>query len=256
MNRLKAVTLEELEVELKSRYKELRASSPNASYRELAKRMDISYSTLFRVLRGERRLGKLLARQIASQFGLTLIEGPLTRRTHPSAVLSDMDSAVASEIHWLGLAILESIKLRDFQPSTAWLSSKFGLPLGTIEDACRRLEANRMLSRSDERWIDLASDVSSRATSAQSAAAIRAVLVEVIELAERSVTNVNFEERHHSFALLPASRDLLPEIRKRCYKFQRELNRYIKTKSSKNDQVYAIYSSFFPLTGSASNEYE
>ncbi|RYZ67575.1 MAG: hypothetical protein EOP05_17565, partial [Proteobacteria bacterium] len=171
-----------MENELKKIYRDRKKKNPDYSYRTMAKDLDFNFSTLYRVLRGERRLGRHAAKDLAEKLNVQLVPSrPLsrTKKQEPFA-LSRLNPLSETQVHWLSLAVLESMKLVDFKPESQWVARRFGLRQDVIENLLSKMETEGLLSRTGEEWRDLLDDAASVAPDAITGAVVRRILKDMM----------------------------------------------------------------------------
>jgi plasmid maintenance system antidote protein VapI len=184
------------------------AANPRYSLRAFAKLLRVNHSTLSQLLRGKRPL----TRQTIERFGPRLKLTPeavmrfvaqLRRPSHPDgairqATLLAHDTACAIA-EWHHHAILELLRLPEFQADSRWIGRVLDLSVDEVNLALQRLLRLGMLEMRDRHsWVDRSGN-DSQTDRAFAFAALRRMfdrLERLVNLAEPTKEKRNGKARH------------------------------------------------------------
>ena len=115
----------------------------NYSLRSFARQLDVDPSTLSKILKNKIHPGSRLIFRISKKLDIpeeevTFFFQDLKKQQNNSYEKIALDTfAVISD--WQHFAILELMKIEDFQPQAEWISHKLGLSLSETEKSIQRL---------------------------------------------------------------------------------------------------------------------
>lgn len=252
---------------LRSKFQEKTDRNRRYSLRAFAKDLGVSAPLLSQVLGGKRGLSETMARDVARKLKLSSIQQDyfcdLVAADHAK---SDAKKAQAQErlknydrtkikqlgleyfvrIHeWHHFAILECIGLKDFQPSTSWLSKKLNVDEIKIRLAVERLIEIGLLKITDEgHWIDTHEHVHIR----QGSDAVKNALLQYMQLATNALKNVPIENRANSAFFMRIDSSRLDEARRTLETFNQAFVDEYNSAAGEKDAVFMLSSQFFPVT--------
>ena len=185
---------------------------------------------------------KILSREL--KFGVELDSVPMDEFQQIT-----LDSyAIISD--WYHYAILELIRVRGFQPTTAWISKSLGITKSEANIAVERLQRVGLLDiAKDGRWIDKtlegkATNISGDHTSSAS----RKLQKQILQMSLRALEEMpSTELRNHTSLTLAINPEDIPLAKEKIKNFRRELAEMLE--SNKNPtEVYHVNVSLYPVT--------
>jgi transcriptional regulator with XRE-family HTH domain len=183
------------------------AANPRYSLRAFAKMLHVNHSTLSQILRGKRPL----TRQTIERLGPRLKLSPeavmrfvarLRRPSHPDGAIREAtllahDTACAIS-EWHHHAILELLRLPEFQTDSRWIARVLDLRVDEVNMALQRLLRLGMLEMRDrDQWVDRSGN-DSQTDRAFAFAALRRMfdrLERLVKLADSTKENRNGQAR-------------------------------------------------------------
>lgn len=228
------------------------------SLRSFARSLQISPSSISRILKGERNVSIDLRKRLGLRLGLGLTE--IERFAEDSGVASVRGEVVKTATYkqlaldafsvisdWYHFAILELIELESFRQDPRWIARALGITVGEVNAAIERLERLQILkTESSGKWINV-SGSHTNINSEIKAEAHRKLQRQVLEMAIRALDEVPLERRNQTAMTMAIHTKRLPEAIKRITKFRRELCAFLQQDQSR-DQVYQLGISLYPLT--------
>ena len=148
---------------------------------------------------------------------------------------------------WYNLAILEAMKLKDFQPDAAWIAKKFGVNLNQIKSAVERLKRLGILQIKDGKWIDQTKGYTSHLEKGKTSEARRNYQRQLLEKSLESLACEDHKLRDHTSMAMAIDSGDIPLAKEEIAKFRRRLSRLLEKNGNPN-QVYQLQISFFGLT--------
>lgn len=221
-------------------------SNKTYSMRAFARDIDIDQSLLSKLLRNKRQFSIAIILKVSQRLSLTedQVAGYLNECGEDAHQLEDDMFQVISD--WYHFAILELMKLPQFESNTNWIAETLGIEVLEIEKALERLQrldfielenSELKLVKSNNQWASFESTNQARKKLQQ-------------ELSVRSaeaVDDIEFHKREHASLTTACDPKLLPQVKKKIDKFWRELDEYILSEGEVSE-VYQLTIGFFPLT--------
>lgn len=242
------LTLPEFEAELFRIYREKKAKSRSFSIRAMASELGVPDTTLQKVFKGERNLGPRLAGEIAPRFNVDIVVEKKKRKpAHTKWAFKKLSEQSKTQISWVNLAILELIKLADFEPSKDWVAKKLGLPVDVVSNLLLEMENEGMLRREHGRWRDLFEDSSVHAERLLTSDVVRTELKKLMICSTKAIDTVPYEEREHSFSIFPVASSRLPALKRKIVDLRREFVQSAQASKGKKDALYVFQLGFFPV---------
>ncbi|MCM2276927.1 MAG: TIGR02147 family protein [Oligoflexia bacterium] len=246
---------------LNGKYEEARAKNPAFSLRAFSRRLEVSPSTLTRVLSGQRRVSRPLAERLCRKLCLDPQErselmGSFpsrrpARRAHANGGKDDVSllQLTADQFRiiseWHHFAILSLMRTRDFKSVPGWIANRLGISVREAEAALERLERLEMIRRgSNGKWVRTRSRF--RTTDDVLDLSLQKAHRQDLELAAEALATVPVELRDFSSITMPAHPRLLPRAKELIRKCQNDLSALLE--SEPGTEVYQLYVQLFPLT--------
>lgn len=232
------------------------AKNPSFSLRAYAKRLGVSAATLSGVLNGQRKLTPKMAGKIGFALGLSPSEvwdqqkkilGYKEDSQHQHFhELSEDVFIVVSE--WYHLAILEVMKLRDFEPTVKWVSQRLKVNSHQIKMAMERLQRVGILEiDSLGKWVDKMDGFTTHYQKDKTSEAKRRYQKQLLEKSIESLQMDDFEIRDHSSTTMAIDVKDIPKAKEEIKNFRRRLSGVLEN-TKKPNEVYQLQISFYPIT--------
>lgn len=242
---------------IRSRLENLRVRYPQYSVRAFAKKIGVSPATLSLILQGKRKISQKLATQLSEKLLFDPQERAevlnsffekkkktLNQVSSPEYVQLTVDQyRIVSD--WKAFAILNLIKLKDFQNDSSWIAQRLGVSTQDITDTVERLkrlemleEINGELKRTNSKY---------RTSEDIENLSLRKSHQQTLDLAQNSLENDSVEQRDFTWVTFPMDTKKMNEAKTLIRKFQDDLYAMISDQSDPNE-VYRLAIQLFPLT--------
>ncbi|WII70945.1 TIGR02147 family protein [Bdellovibrio sp. 22V] len=241
--------------------------NPSYSLRAYARDLEVPCSRLSEILNGKVGLSETRAMNLATKLNLSPSEKDffvdLALAEHArSAVLRSMAAkrvqarkealanigeeqfSVISD--WYHLAIIETLRLHDFNPTVENLSKKLGVAEDLIEKALERLAHLNLITKNQEgQWVPTSEG--SVSTFGQSYLAVRNYHNQLVEKSNEAMDPTKGKKWDKSSLLIPVNHQRSPELVEKIRAFRAELMTEVQSMEAR-DSVYCLTMSFFELT--------
>lgn len=229
--------------------------NPQYSLRAFAGHLTMDPSTLSKMLKGKRPIGKKAIVQLASKLGLSKaqtakflnLEGSDESQEAQDYKLLALDQfAVISD--WYHFAILELTMVKGFKPDHSWIAKALGLKSVEVEAAVDRLVRVGMLEVTKKgKWIDLSSGFTTNIGPDMSSSAHRRLQEQLLQKAIVAQQFVPVDKRDHSAMTMAIDGSKIKQAKERIRKFRRDLTQFL-TEGQTKDSVFSLNIALFPLT--------
>ncbi|MBI4196821.1 MAG: TIGR02147 family protein [Deltaproteobacteria bacterium] len=151
--------------------------------------------------------------------------------------------------HWYYAAIMELVRLKDFDGTAEWIAKKLSpsLSLTEIRRALLDLEQLKILARDENGTIIRNSSTFTTPDEVTSLSLIN-FHQQMCDLAKKAVTEVPSLKREFSSLTIAVSKDGFQKIKSRVQQFKRELDSYLEEETVPRAEVVQINFHIFPLT--------
>ncbi len=231
----------------------------NSSYslRAFATHLELDPSTLSKILKGKRVIGKKSILQLGIRIGLTNEEiGAYLNGAGNDAEDSieqlnfqqlKLDRfAVISD--WYHFAILELMLVDEFRPDNLWIARALGIKPLEVDGAVDRLVRVGLLGKTiDGDWEDLSGGHTSSIGDDMVSAAHRRLQEQFLVKAADALTSVPIEDRDHSTMTMAVDRSRLPAAREKIKRFRRSLAKFL-SEGDVHDEILNLNIALFPIT--------
>jgi plasmid maintenance system antidote protein VapI len=227
--------------------------NPGYSLRSFARALQLSPSSLSRILKGERAISETTKKRLIPLLGLSPEEAvslsidkdPALGQAYQLRELSHDSFALISD--WYHYAILELTQLRSFQPKAHWIASALGITVSEVNAAIERLLRLGLLNMTqDGDWL-VSAGSNTNVSQEILASAHRKLQKQILEMALEAVEEVPIKQRDQSSMTMAISTRRLPEAIEKITSFRRELCAFLEQDGDR-DEVYQLSISLFPLT--------
>ncbi|RYZ93073.1 MAG: DUF4423 domain-containing protein [Proteobacteria bacterium] len=241
------VTGDELLQKLKTHLDQKQAKNKRFTASALARQIGILDSTLHKLLRGERKLGLHLGKQIATYLDVGFKHAP---REKKAARLPSLNpKALSEDLNWMHLAVLELLQLKDFTPSSDYVAQRLGLKDETAARILQELK-NSGLLQVDERGncSDRLSDSATAAKQFVTSKSLRQLQRDMLEKSLEALEGVDYEQREHASTFTAIDPKLIPQLKKKMRAFRWEIATWIDANSTEKSELYILQTHIFPIT--------
>ncbi|MES2802635.1 MAG: TIGR02147 family protein [Bdellovibrionota bacterium] len=237
--------------------------NPAYSLRAFAKHLEVSPSALSAMMSGKRPITKKSIELLGLRLGLSakkvssillqinFKQSELSRKGIQFQELMNNQMSVLSD--WYNLAILELMKLEDFEPSEKYVSKKLGITVFEARGAIDCLKQNNILEiKSDGTWVDRYNGFTQSLPKEKTTTIKKRLQQQFFEKALNAISDVDYSRRDHTGTTMAIAEEDLPMVRELITKFRRELSKLLDGRENLN-QVYQLSIGFFPLTKELNN---
>ncbi len=159
--------------------------------------------------------------------------------------------------HWYYLAIRELVASKDFKDDPSWIRERLGgnLTLWDIKNGLETLERLNLIKKDAKgKWQQTTKDIHTEAEIRSLAA--YSYHVEMLDLAEQSLTKRSAEERNFQSLVALIDKNTYANLKTKIQDFQKDLIAYlqqeeqkqIKNKQGAQQELYALNVHMLPLT--------
>ncbi|KYG67131.1 hypothetical protein AZI86_08965 [Bdellovibrio bacteriovorus] len=238
--------------------------NPRYSLRAFARDCGLDASSLRKILAGERTTTGALIAVIAE--GLKIDEAiaqnwirenemfRIYQKNEAFLAASGYTPIQMEEFRFISesshFAILECIKLKDFDHSLNYLERKLGLPHQTVQIMVERLQKFEFLKIDENgKFHLLKGNTSLFSLPPRAEEPLKKMQIEILNKAVTAVEEIPFAERSQSALIFSFSRSELPRLVDQLNKFRRDINAQSNETTLEADSVYCLSLSLFPMTG-------
>ena len=245
---------------LKSEFARSKARNRSYSLRSYSRDLGVDASNLSKILSYQKPLGAVLKRKLGKKVGLTDAEvDELLNGYRP--FLNTIDKDYNKHTHekfevvsaWQHYAILELFKIRGFQPSSAEISKRLGIPKKDAAESLSRLKSVGLLKENSSGLLEPVDDSSSSLLSGSTSQAHRNQQREILEGAITALNKTPIEKRSQSSMTMAIDSNRLEEAKLLIKNFRRQMGRLL-SHSENLDEVYQLSISLYPVTNPSTQE--
>jgi uncharacterized protein (TIGR02147 family) len=250
-----------IQKQLNEKFEEIRAKNPAFSLRAFSRRLDISPSTLTRILSGTRRVSRPLAEQLCDKLMLDPQERSDILGNFPQRKKYRQASRFHAEVdpgylqltadqfriigEWYHFAILSLLKTKGFKSDPEWIAERLGISVREAITALDRLERLEMIQKdSSGEWTR--THPRFRTTDDVMNLSLKKAHRQYLELGLEALAHVPTELRDFTAITMPTNPELLPKAKELIRKFQDELSALLE--SEPGTEVYKFCTQLIPLT--------
>lgn len=230
-----------------------RRKNKNSRYslRAFARYLGLNPGTLSQVLSGQRGIPEYQASGLCEKLGLNESEtAEFMQSLDPKIhALEDSPLICAEELQpileeWEYFVILGTLRLKDFESSSPWISSKTDIPVIRVEECISYLMGLGLVVKDEQgRWVR--AHKSLRSTHDIPSHSIRASHLSNIELSQQKLC-LPVDKRDYSFSTVALDQKSFLKLKKMTLKFRNEL--FNLAESSSAETLYRVSIQCFPLT--------
>jgi transcriptional regulator with XRE-family HTH domain len=242
--------METFQQKLYLEWEKRRAKNPRYSLRSFARVLNLSPGALSSYLSGKRKLTPKAANKIMSQLSLNLDEKNAWQSLMPAKSragqtyheLTADQHRIVSE--WYHYAILSLVKVKDFEPNSAWISKRLGISQSQAEQATERLFRLGFLKKKGAKWIRVVPNLTTK--NDQPNELLRYAHMKNLEMASDAIQTQSVEDREFQAMTLAFDSSKKELSKKLIREFLKDFSE--KMESQNYDQVSKICIQFFNLT--------
>lgn len=235
--------------------------NPLYTLRSYAKYLNVSPSTLSRVLSRQIKVTPKVFEIIAPKFEFSPIqynyylEGLRDSKNLENIRNIEHQGMNSIEMEtfnliadWYHYAIMHMCSLPDFKQDPEWIAERLGIKdVELIKSAINRLIEFGMLGIDKNQNYYKVAQFNIVIDYNISSIAMRERQKQILKMSSEKIDTVPITSRDHSTITIPIDESLLPEIKERIKKFRRSLGNFIIKSNLDPKQVYELQISFFPL---------
>jgi uncharacterized protein (TIGR02147 family) len=246
---------------LLQKYTELRAKNPQFSVRALAKKLDMQPTATNEILKGQRRVSRVIAEKIADNLGLDpsertdlLKDFPLKpkrntqasrARTKDLEVLKLNSDQFELISEWAHFAILSLMRLKSFKSDVEWIATRLGIQPQDARKALLRLQ-HLNLVQVDRDGVMTRTPQPVRTTDDVLDLSLQRMHLNDMELAKTKIREVRVDQRDFTNYTFPANPKALKRAKEIIRKAQDDLEELMA--DGEAEEVYRVCMYLFPLT--------
>jgi len=227
---------------------------PSYSLRGFASDLEIDNSVLSKILAGKRVLGKRLISRLLTRLDLEINDYERFIYTnHESESTSvnyeqlAIDSfAIISD--WHHYAILELLRVDDYNSDPKWIAESLGMRKIECRDAIERLIRVELVERwKDGTLVDVSGGKSTNISNDMKHGAFRKMQKQLLEKSIECIDKIGYEKRNNTSMTMAIDTEKLPEAIEEITKFRRNMGTLL-SRGTKRDQVYNLSIALCPLS--------
>lgn len=240
-----------LQDELVNRCKE----NPSYSLRAYARDLQIDNSALSKILSGKRKLGKNLTRKLLKRLDLDSsslehilknMDDTLSKGEMDYKQLAIDSFAVISD--WHHYAILELIRVDQFQSDIGWISRALDMKSFEVKAAIERLIRVGLIEiDSNKNIIDISGGKTTNISNEMSHSALRKMQKQLLEKSIQCLEEVEYEKRSNTSMTMAIDTTKMGEAIDEIKKFRRKMGKLL-SRGKNRDQVYNLSIALCPLS--------
>lgn len=228
--------------------------NPRYSLRAFAKSLGVAPSALSDMLNGKRTITPASIERLGLALGLSLKDiesfkkhkASKTNATSLQFQQMTLDNfALISD--WYHYAILELIKVQDFEPSVAWVAKALGINKAEAKAAVERLRRLELIEERNGKWIDVSEGFTTNIEPGLTSSASKKLQKQILQQSIEALVEIPLELRNHTSMTMACDPADMPEAVKRITAFRRELCEFLE-RNKKPKEVYQLSISLFPQT--------
>lgn len=226
--------------------------NPGYSLRAFARSLKMDPTTLGRILKGQRPLGKLVTQRLGTRLGLDPVQvSQFLPSAQAGAVLRyeplklDQFRMIAD---WYHYALLELLRVDGAPADPRGIAKALGITPAEAHIALERLERMGLIRKSESgQWQEAGDGKLTTVGGPDTAPAFRQLQRQILEKAILALEATPPAERDQSSMTIAIDSELLPLAKEKIKKFRRELAQLL-SRGRKRDSVYHLSVSLYPVT--------
>ena len=244
----------EVVAEIFREWTRLKEKNPAISLRAFSKRIEVSHSALSEILSGKRRLTKKMALRILDKLNLTDEQHLKIKEFYDANNKFDLIDLNNFKLisHWQPFAVLNLLKLKDFQFEYEWMAKRLGLSQKEVALAVDRLRKSGLIEISPTGEIERSSKNNLKTPTGTKNLALQNFTKESLEQASKSVSEDPIDRRDFSTVTLTINQKDMKKAKKLIEEFRYKFDREIE--SIPGDDVYKLIIGLYPLTKEVTDE--
>ncbi|MBT3982532.1 MAG: TIGR02147 family protein [Bacteriovoracaceae bacterium] len=229
--------------------------NPNYSLRAFARSAGINHSTLSQIIRGKRPLTEKSILKLCKGLnfgpeetsgyieGFRETTGKDVNQKNYHQLTIDAFQVISDWYHW---AILELIKVQEFQASSKWISKVLGISINEVNVAIERLKRLEILEVDENgKWNDHSDGFTTIIDKEFTNIALKKYQKQLLEKAANAMDDTDRDQRDQSSMTMAVNVEKMPEAKKIIKKFRRDLCDLLE--DGNRQEVYQLVVSLFPL---------
>lgn len=227
-------------------YEKRRLNNPRFSIRAFAQHLDISDSTLSKILRKKRPIGKSLAAKFEKKLNVKfdVDRAKLDRKTIEYKNLEFEKNEI--EYPWYFVALIELAKVQNKIDIKA-AAQQLQVPPETITSTLEQLVQVGLLQKIDAEYTSTVEAATGYLNPPLTSQAARKYQLASLVKSTEALANIDFNERIHNATYFHFDSKQMDEVRNCIKTFNREIARITLKHTGTADAVYCVQASAFPI---------
>ncbi len=240
-------------------------TNPAYSLRAFARALEVDFSTLAKIIKGHRKIGKKTILKLGTKLGLNPKEvqhfidqansykkGPSDSSLKEDQVLNNYQQLTLDSFQiisdWYHYAILELMRVDGFKTDQKWIAKVLGLTASQVNVAIERLQRIGILEITPKgQWMDRSGGKCTTLGNEFTAGAFKNLQKHVLEKALTALEHVSLEKRDQTSMTFAIDTEKMKEAKKMITRFRRELSAFL-SRGKKRNEVYNLSISLYPLS--------
>lgn len=226
-------------------------ANPSYSLRAFANFLEIHFSNLSKIIKGQLRVGPKLVNRVGEKLGLN--EEEITRLFFMKhGEYDSIDSHINSVNKWWHYAILELTHHNGFKSDVTWVAKKLELSSERVKQALEQLIQAEFLEIIEGEWVDQTGRFTSSYNEEKTSLCKKQLQQSYLNRSMQQLEKICFKKRDHSTMVLSIKKKSINEAKREIHNFRKNFD--LKFSSMEGaDDVYALSISYFPLTNIGEN---
>ena len=233
-----------LSQEFESRIKK----NPSYSLRAYARSLNIHASCLSVILKNKRPLTPQLIKRFSQALELSPqnINELCSNNQYPNnrqVLTADVFEVISN---WLHFAILELVKLEDFQPQIQWIAQTLEVQSIEVQNAVERLIRCELLEIENDKWrVIKDTDIY---VDEFTTLALKKYQQSILYKSIDAIKEVDIDRRYHGTTTMAIAKKDFNKAKEKLRKFKEDFCIDMQSSSEFYNDVYQLQMGFFPLT--------
>jgi uncharacterized protein (TIGR02147 family) len=257
MEKTKILKTQDFRMRLQQELVERCSKNPMYSLRAFAKSLGIAPSALSAILNKKRPLTKKMVQRLAVNLGLSSKEIETFQKLYINKKTDEMLMTDFQQLaldtfaiigDWYHYAILELIRLKNFDSDPKWMAQRLGITKSEVNFAIERLHRVGLLKVIEKNGTRSyqsgnATNINGHLTSGAS----KRLQKQLLEKSMRALEELPIEVRNHTSITVAINSKSLEEAKEKIKNFRRHLCAFFEQDKNPNE-VYQLQISLYPLT--------
>lgn len=244
---------------VRQKYLDHKIKNPNFSIRAFARKLGMQPSATNEIMKGERRISRKVAEQIADRlmldpserndllkdFPLKLKRKSNKTREKDLEVLKLTSNQFALISDWIHFALLSLMRLKEFRSDIGWMAERFGVSETEIRKALMKLQHLNLIFIANDGAITRTPE-QVRTTDDIRDLSLQTMHLNDMEIAKTKIKDISLDKRDFTNYTFPANPKTLKRAKEIIRKAQDDLEELMADEEA--EEVYRVCMYLFPLT--------